>query len=500
MKKILGLLLALAMMVTVFSGAALAEEEKIVLKVGRPEDVAYWDMNDHFNLVNWSIGRLLYDQLIRRNADGTYSPLLATEWSCSEDGLNWSFTLREGVTFTNGEVLDAEDVQFTIERFKNENLRQAANWTYLDSVEVIDPTHVVVKFTEPNGAFMSIISELSILPKDAVTAVGKDEFFKSPIGSGPYKFVSWTQGALILFEKNEEYWGEPGVADVIEYHTIIDDTTRVSAFLSGDIDWVDNVPGDQVPMIEEKGGVVIEPVNTWDLIYLGLKCDIAPFDNADFRRALSISFDRQGIVDHLLGGGAPGYWSVPEGVIGYKADVEPIVPNLEEAKALVAASGYDGRELAFVGPSTWYARTSEVMQYIASCWNEIGVNVSIEIIDGATFMDRRAGGDYDIYYTGCSHVGGDPILYFAQRILQDSMCSGYVNDELNALIDKVIGIVDPEERQATLEQICQIMMDEAAPHLPVYAIQNVVVKRDTVSGDVVYQDKIMDFSHATIAE
>ncbi len=496
-RKILGIVLVIAMILSLCSSMAFAED-KVVLKVGRPEDVSYWDMNDHFNLVNWSIGRLLYDQLIRRNPDGTYDPLLATEWSCSEDGLSWSFVMREGVKFTNGEVLDADDVKYTVERFKNENLRQAQNWTFLDGVDVADPTHVTIKFTEPNGAFLSIISELSILPADTIAEMGKEEFFKSPIGSGPYKFVSWTQGALILFEKNEDYWGEPGKADVIEYHTISDDTTRVSAFLAGDIDWVDNVPGDQVDMIKAQGNVVVEPVNTWDCIYLGLKCDVAPFDNKDFRNALNMAFDRQAIVDYLLGGGAPAYWPVPEGTVGYKADTKPILQDVETAKALVEKSGYDGRVLNFVGPSTWYARTSEVMTYIADCFKEIGVNVNIEIIDGATFMDRRAGGDYDIYYTGCSHVGGDPILYLNQRINQDTMCSGYVNEDLNAMIEKAITVTDSEQRQAIIEEICSIMLEETAPHIPVYCIQNTVVKRDYIEGDVVYQDKIMDFSHATV--
>lgn len=494
-RRILSMLLAVMMLLTMFGGVVFAEE-KTVLRVGRPEDVSYWDMNDHFNLVNWSIGRLLYDQLIRRNNDGTYSPHLATEWSCSEDGLEWSFTLRDGVTFTNGEVLDAEDVQYTIERFKHENLRQASNWTTLDCVEIIDANHVVVKFTEANGAFESIISELSILPKDTIEEVGKDEFFTAPIGSGPYKFVSWTQGSLILFEKNEEYWGEPGVVDVIEYHTITDDTTRISAFLAGDIDWVDNVPGDQIPMIEAMGDVEIVPVTTWDAIYLGLKCDVAPFDDINFRKALNISFDRQAIVDQLLGGGSAAYWPVGEGVLGYNADVTPIEQDLEEARRLVEASSYDGRTLSFVGPSTWYARTSEVMQYIASCWQEIGINVSIEIIDGATFTDRRAGGDYDIYYTGCSHVGGDPILYFNQRIVQDTMCSGYVNEDLNEMILDVISETDLTERNEKFQAICQVMMDECAPHLFVYSIQNTVAKRSNLVGDIIYKDKIIDFSHA----
>ncbi|MGE5613216.1 MAG: ABC transporter substrate-binding protein [Bacillota bacterium] len=471
----------------------------IILKVGRPEDVSYWDMNNHFNLVNWSIGRLLYDQLIRRNNDGTYSPHLATEWSCSEDGLSWSFTLREGVTFTNGEPLDAYDVQYTIERFVNEkNLRQAPNWTYLKNVDVQDEYHCTVNFTQPNGAFLSIISELSILPKDTIAEMGLEKFFTAPIGSGPYKFKSWTQGSLIVFEKNENYWGEPGKADIIEYHTISDDNTRVSAFLAGDLYWVDNVPGDQVAIIEELGDTEIIPVNTWDAIYLGLKCDTKPFDDINFRKALSLAIDRQAIVDKILGGGAAARWIVGEGVVGYNPDAKVPEQNIEEAKALVQASAYDGRELSFVGPTTWYARTSEVMQYIASCWNEIGVKVKIELLDGATFTDRRAGGDYDIYYTGCSHVGGDPILYLNQRIVQDTMKSGYKNEKLNSMILDVYGETDPKARDAKMREIFQIMMDEYAPHLFLYSIQNTVAKKKNVTGDIIYKDKIIDFSHATI--
>jgi peptide/nickel transport system substrate-binding protein len=510
LKRSIVILLAVLMLVTPLTGcggSTGSEEsgekpeesrEEIVLKVGRPEDVSYWDQNDHFNLVNWSIGRLLYDQLIRRNPDGTYSPHLATEWSCSDDGLSWSFTLREGVTFTNGEPLDAYDVEYTVERFLNENLRQAPNWTYLEGVDVQDEYHCTINFTQPNGAFLSIISELSILPKDTIEEQGKEEFFKQPIGSGPYKFVSWTQGSLIMFEKNEDYWGEPGNADVIEYHTIPDDTTRISAFLAGDLDWVDNVPGDQIPIIEAEGNVEIQRVNTWDAIYLGIKCDVAPFTDKNVRKALSLAIDRQEIVDKILGGGAAANWIVGEGVIGYNPNAEVPQQDIETAKALIANSSYDGRPISFVGPSTWYARTREVMQYIASCWTEIGLNVNIEIIDGATFTDRRAGGDYDVYYTGCAHVGGDPILYLNQRIVQDTMRSGYVNEELNTKIIDVMGETDLTARNAKMQEIFQIMMDEYAPHLFLYCIENNVAKRDFVKGDIVYKDKIIDFSHATI--
>ncbi|HWQ78007.1 MAG TPA: ABC transporter substrate-binding protein [Anaerovoracaceae bacterium] len=477
-----------------------ADGGKMILKVGRPEDVAYWDPLDNFNLVNWSVQRLLYDQLILRDPDGAYSPRLATEWENSEDGLSWSFTLRDDVSFTNGEKLDANDVKFTVERFLTEKLRQAANWTYLKGVDVTDPTHLTINFTQANGAFLSIISELSILDKETWEKLGKDEYLKTPVGSGPYKFVSWTQGSLIVFEKNPDYWGEPGVADVIEYHTIIDDTTRVSAFLAGDIDWIDNVPADQLATIQGNPDVEVNRVNTWDAIYLGLKCDKAPFDDPNVREAISIAIDRQAIVDSILQGGNAASWPVGGGVLGFNPASAVPKQDIETAKALIAASEYNGRKISLVAPSTWYARTSEVLQYISSCLTEIGFDVSIEMIDGATFTDRRAGGQYDIYYTGCAHVGGDPILYLNQRIVSDTMKSGYVNKDLNDKILKVITQTDLVERDKQLEEIFQIITDENAPHLFVYGIENVVVKNKKIQGDVVYKDKIIDFSHAYIAQ
>ena len=471
---------------------------KTVLRVARPEDISYWDQLDNFNLVNWSVGRLLYDQLIRRNQDGSYSPHLATEWELIDGGKSFRFTLREDVTFSNGETLDANDVKFTVERFLTENLRQAANWTNLEGVEITGDYSGIIKFSKPNGAILSILSELAILPKETYEEQRNEKFFQNPIGSGPYKFKSWTQGALIVFEKNESYWGEPGVSDVIEYHTIIDDTTRVSAFMAGDVDWADNIPADQIAMIEGENNVV-ERIKTWDAIYLGLKCDTAPFDDVNVRKAINLAIDRQAIVNSILSGGTPSNWVVSEGVLGYNPDAPEQKQDLEEAKRLMAASGYDGREISLVGPTTWYARTSEVTQYIASCLTEIGFNVKIELIDGATFSDRRAGGDYDIYYTGCSHVGGDPILYLNQRIHDDTMASGYVNPAIKAKIEEALTVTDLEARDQIFKEIFQMIMDANAPHLYVYGIENVVVKRSNVQGDIVYQDKIIDFSHAYVS-
>ena len=482
----------------VLMGAAICgsvpAEAGTVFKLARAEDVAYWDPLDHFNLVNYTINCAMYDQLVARTEDGQYKPRAATSWEMREEGKVWNFKLRNDIVFHNGEKLTAHSVKNTIERFLSEKLRQSSNWAHLDSVELVNDYEVNIKFKEPNGAFMSLIACFSILPMDTVNKTGKDEFFKHPIGSGPYKFVEWVQGQRIVLEKNNDYWGEKGRVDRIEYYPIMEDTTRVSALRAGDVDFVDNVPADMIKLLESDPEIEIQRYNTFDAIYIGLKCNRPPFNDVNARKALHMCLDRKGIVDAILGGGAPSNWPVPRGVLGDNPGYPLQEMDVEGAKAALKASNYDGKELVLSAPSTWYARTKEVLQAVQSQMAEVGFKVRIEMMDGAAFMERRAAGAYDFYYTGCAQLGGDPIVYLSQRIQNDSMKSEYDNDQLKKMVADVEKVADPQKRAEGLRAVFQVMMDEHAPHMFVYEIENISAKKKNIKGEIMYPDKILDFA------
>ncbi len=472
-----------------------AAVDNSIVRVARAEDVTYWDPLDHVTLVMWSIARSIYDQLLGKTVDGEIYGRLAESWEISDDQLSWTFKIKEGVKFHNGEDLTAHDVKFTFDRFLNENLRQDANWMYLKSAEVISDYEVKINLTDIDGTFLNDVVDLSILPMDTFNEMGKDAFFTVNIGSGPYKFVEHVVGEKIVMDRYDDYWGEKGIAGRIEYYCINDDATRVSAIMAGTIDAVAQLPSDQIPIIEANTGLSVSKFNAYDAIYLGFKCDTGPLANANARHAVNVGIDRQEIVDYIIQGGRASTWPVADGCVGGNPSAPSIPRDVEAAKQYLAASGYNGEEIRLVAPTTWYAKTKEVTQAMESQLEEVGFNVTIEMVDGATFTDRRAAGDYEIYYTGCGMLGGDPATYMAQRLVQDTMGSGHTNQALKDAVIASEHVADPAERNKAVQDAFQIMVDSCEPHTFVFQWEEVQAKKANLVGETAYYDKTFDYSY-----
>ncbi|MGI6284856.1 ABC transporter substrate-binding protein [Neomoorella humiferrea] len=469
--------------------------EKVVT-FARPEDVQFWDPHDHFNLVSWIIGRCIYDTLVERDENGKIVPALATEWKSSNDGKEWTFKLRQGVKFHNGEEFNAESVKVSLERFISSTpLRQKPLWVSLTGVEVVDPYTVTIKFSQPNGAVLSALTLTAMIPPKAYKEKGT-KLFEHPIGSGPFEFVEWVQGQKITLKRFDGYWGKKPNVDKIVYLPIIEDSTRIAGVQTGNIDIADTIPPDQAKSLANDAKLEVIRNLSWDQIYLGFKCDKPPFNDKRVREAVSLGLNREEIVKQVLDGGRVATGLVPQGVLGFDNSAQPVKRDVEKAKKLLAEAGYNSEyKINLIAPQGWYPKTNEVLQAIKAQLAEIGMNVNINILDGAAFAEKRAAGNYDIYYTGGSHPGGDPDLYFYQRVHDDAMKSGYKNETLNALIEKGRQAIDPSMREDFYRQAQQIINSECAPMIFLYQMENIYLVRKGVTGAVFSGDKIVDLRY-----
>ena len=479
-KFALRLAIALAMTCFVASSATVAAKAE-TLRVARGEDVTTWDPYNNTGINLIMFGKLLYNNLIQMTAEGEIVPDLATEWTPNEDGTEWTFKLREGVKFWDGTEFNAEAVKISLERYLNETLSNGNMWTTFTGVDVVDDTTCVLKFSEPNGALPNILCETPMLDPKVIQEEGPEGLDKA-IGTGPYKLVSWDMGSRVVFERNPDYWGEPATYDTIEFYVIQEDSTRLAAVQTGDVDIADSIPADLAMTVEGDPSVHLNRINGQDNMFLGLKCDEAPFDDVNARLAVLYGINRQSLVDNVVLGGAVVHCMFPKGTMGYDETAFPdgIKYDPDYAKECLEKSGYAGEELEFIAPIGWYPKQSEQCQAIIADLKAIGFNIKLTMLEGATFSSTRNSGQYKIYTTGCAHSSGDPNLMLSQRVLGDSAKSGYVNEEMFEAIRKGATALSPESRAEQYVKVAQLMLDEAAPWIPLFTWERIYAVSDKI--------------------
>ncbi len=507
MKRILALFLTILMLLSITGTAALAEE--VTFEFAAPFKITQWDPQNENKTMAYSLSKLTYNTLATLTAEFKIEPELATEWKSSEDGLTWTFKLREGVKFHNGEDFNADSVAATMQRMiDNPTLVQAAFWSVLKGVEKVSDYEVKLILTQPWGAIITQLCDTPMLPAKALKEKGDALFVfddnNKPIGTGPWKCDKWLAGSGDAeFVRNDEYWGwgdKKSNIDRIIYRAVIEDTSRVNGILAGDLDMIDSVPVEQVKMLSEAGGITVQDILGTNIVHLGFRTkpltdEYRVFGDVNARKAVQHALDRQGIVEFIAGGGKPASWPCPDTVLGYDAE-KAAVPeySVELAKEYLAKTDYKGQTIRFIVPTGVFARSKEVAQAIEANLTDAGFTVNMEIMENATFQTERASGNYDLYLQRYPFPAGDPDSVVTQRWLNDAHKSGYVNEELNAKILAAKGESDPAKREQLLKEMFAIQWDVLAPHMAVYQQVTTVAYKSTVTGLKVRPDNVFDYS------
>lgn len=482
------------------------EEVKFVF--AGPNNITLWDPLNENKTNGYMLAKLTYNSLVNPYGEnGAAQPELATEWNVSDDGLVWTFKLREGVKFHNGETFDSSSVAATLQRLIDmPTLVHAAFWPSLESVEAVDAYTAAIHLKEPWGALLSQLADTPMLPPKALAEKGEALFefneTNKPIGTGPWIADKWTPGGDAEFLRNEEYWDwgdDKSNVDRVIYRPVIEDTTRVSGIQTGDLDMIDAVPVEQADMLANVKGVKIEKILGSAIVHLGFRCtDGRVFEDVNARLAVNHAINRQLIVDSIAGGGKPSAWPCPEGVLGYD-EVNAKVPeySIDKAKELLGKSAYDGGTVSFIAPTGVFARNKEVAQAILAMLTEAGFNVNLEIMENAAFQERRASGDYDLYLQRYPFPNGDPDSVITQRWLNDAHKSGYVNQELNDTIMASKRETDAAKREQLLKDAFAIEWEEMAPHMSLYQQVSTVAYGEGISGVRFRIDNVFDYSRVS---
>jgi peptide/nickel transport system substrate-binding protein len=338
----------------------------------------------------------VYETLVKLESDGTITGLLAESWDVSEDGLTYTFALRDGVEFHNGQALDADDVVFSLNNVLTKDPAHPFATTLAPIAEVtaLDPStvEIVLDGVSANLLFFLTQGQGVILDESAIATIGSE-----PVGSGPFRFSSWTVGDSIVIERNAEYWGEPALLDTVTFRYINDPNALNNAMLAGDLDIIAGVSAPELLTSFESDDrfEVLQGLTNGE-VTLALNGRNAPLDDVRVRQAITHAIDRQAVVDLAYAGYGTviGTFSTP--LDPWYRDLTDVYPyDPERARELLAEAGVENVTLKLVLPPVSYAsRSGEI---IASQLSEVGIDVEIENVEwGVWLEDVFTNHDYDM--------------------------------------------------------------------------------------------------------
>lgn len=475
-----------------------------------------------------------FEGLTRMDKDGKPAKGIAEDWTISEDGLVYTFKLRDA-KWSDGTAITAEDFKYSWLRAldKKTGAEYASKLYYIKgakeynlnggkaedvAIKVVDEKTLEVTLETPTAYFLELTAFPTYMPvkKDVVEANG-DAWATKPetyVSNGPFKMTAWTMKDSIVLSKNENYWNKDAVKlDSVEFKMVAEDTSAYAEFKSGRFDMIQAVPPAEIEnAIKDKHAEVFTEFATYFLI-LNVNNDktgtlnkdaVKALQNPKFRKALSAAIDREGIVNEITKGHQqPAFSFVPPGVVTPSGDFADkkyfdTKANMEEAKKLMAEAGYpNGQGL----PTFTFLINSEgahaqVAQYLQSAWKELGVNVEIQQQEFKVFLTTRKEGKYMIARHGWSGDYTDPTTFLDMWRKQDGFNEvGYNNPAYDKLLEDAKVETDAAKRFELLRKAEDMLMEDM-PIIPLYYYTKVRAISTNVKDLIISATGKVDFVNA----
>ena len=435
----------------------------------------------------------IFEGLVKPNSDGEMIPAVAEKYELSEDGTTYTFTLRDGVKFHNGQTVTAEDVVYSINRCaavpEGQEKPLVAAFSAVRSVEALDEKTVTVTIAQRDLEFISYMTA-AIIPADY------ENQDTAPVGTGPFKFVSRTPQQDFVMERFEDYWGAPAWLDKVTYKICENADALVMNLNGGSIDLCAHLTSAQASQLNQNFQVLEGTMNLVQAIYLNNQAK--PFDNQLVRQALCYAIDRQGIMDMVADGHGTAVGSsiypaftkyfLPELVDKYPHDVA-------KAKELLAQAGYpDGFDMTISVPNN-YQPHMDTAEVVAEQLREAGINVTIQPVEWSTWLDTI----YNGRQFQATLVGVDAANMTARAMLERFTSDygknfiNYNNPTYDALFQQAINAQD-EATQTDLYKQMETMLADTAANVYIQDLCDLVAMRQDLGGLKFYPIYVLDLS------
>ena len=488
MRKILTLCLALVLLLAAVTVAQ--AEDPMVINIARGDDTTTMDPIYAGDNVDIWVMNLVFEGLVRSTADGkSIEPCLATSWDVSEDGKTYTFHLREGVKFSDGTDVKAEDWEYSLERsLKN------GSWSSLiasiEDVAVVDEHTIDIKLKNPSGSLLANLAAFFcvVTPKDYYSTNADDVLASKPIGTGPFYLESWVPQENMCFKKNPYYWDEGfPKADEINFHVVPDDNTRVMQLQGGQIDIATGITTQMKTMLDGQPGIQVKDYESTHVEYISMNYTSDKLNDARVRQALTYATNRDDIIMAVYGGMGTRCTSfVWPAAPHFNPNLPTYEYDVEKAKALLAEAGAENLELNLI--ITAGSPTDLMMATILKDqWAKAGVTLEIQQLDSSARREHRNGLTFEVlfnYFTSDICDTSENMEMFCIDENYDCWHLGWngpKQEKAEALV-KEAGATNDEAVRLKDYQEAQMIFAEEALIIPVCCVPYTVAMTDKVDG------------------
>ena len=474
------------------------------LRIAFADPVSSMDPQLNNNAGDRSVDLFFWDLLVNNN--NALQPGLAESWTATGP-LTWEFRIRRGVKWHDGVEFTADDVLFSYNRAPNVPGSVASFAGYLrtiDRMEVVDPYLLRITTKEPNPNLPLNLASVHIVSRHVGEGASLEDYNsgRAVVGTGPFRFGSYTPGARVTMTRNDQYWGTHSIWPSVDYRYVGNPAARTAALLAGDVDVIDKVSVSDVPKLKASPAVSVFAYPGLRVMLLqpgftpgpnryvtgadGKPLERNPILDLRVRRALNMAINRKALSERLMEGAAneAEQW-MPAGTFGYNDALKPIPYDPDAAKRLLAEAGYpDGFGLVMHIPVDRYVGGSEVAQAIAQMWSRIGVRTTLETLTWTVYSSRVNKGEFAMTMIAWGNGTGEASYALLNIIATQDRAKGqgvsnwghYSNKDVDQALDDATSAFDDTKRAAILRHAAQLVSDDVGI-MPLFHYQNIWAAR-----------------------
>lgn len=495
MNRIRTILLALAVGLVASLGAAQG------LTTALSSNPPTLDPHRTFNGFSFAVTNQVYEALFDVTLEGEIVGRLAEDWTFTTPS-TIEITLRENVTFHDGTPLDAAAVQASLERLLDPELGAPGRFVVsaIDAVEVVDERTVRIDTGEP---FAPLLAHLAH-PVTAIVPSGAGEgLARQPVGTGPFRFVSWTEGTEVVLEANPDYWGGAPELDGVTYRVIPEVSTQIVELRSGGLDIIFNIPPDSFGSLQDEPGLVTESFLGWGSAHLGFNTASPKLEDPRVRRAIALAIDKPLIIEEFLQGLAePAVAPIPP-TVRFAAELDEAHPyDPEAARALLEEAGATDLSLRLdIYQNPELESVAQIVQFML---DEVGIELEIRNQEYAAYAEAVGQDDAELYATtwGTVTLDADYTLFafFHSSEIPQNNVSRYSDADIDAWLETGRSTPDDEARAEAYRQVQERVQQDLAM-INLYYPLSTYAKREALTGEVVAYSWIdLDLREASLTE
>ena len=447
-------------------------------------DLTTLDFHKASDLTTQAVLWNIYEPLVHVDSENNVIPCIATDWEMNETGDEYIFTIDTSIVWHNGDTLTVDDIVYTLERAATVP-NMASKTNMIASAEAISDTQVKVTLNAPYAPFLYNLTQVAVINKAATEANGGD--IDEPVGTGPYKYVSFVPGSEAVFVRHDEYHGEPAKIKNLKIRIITDAATRALSLDAGDVDMTMTLDTIDYPTVESNPDLVLETGAQAMFYYIAMNTKVEPFNNEKVRQAIAYAIDFENLnIAVFEGYGTQANQPFTSRSFGYSDKYSFPTFDLEKAKSLMEEAGYaEGFSTSML---CYAGQTKLAAEALQSMLKEINIDLNIEVVEFSSAIASMTSGDYEMGAYGWCDTVGDADNVLRQLFATETQgaagnVSFYSNPEYDAIVNEAKVSTDPERRKELYEQALEIITTEC-PIAPLYFLP----------GDIAYQKDVKGVS------